>query len=156
MIAIAVGCAEGTRTKDGGKTKAWYKHKDLGNGAQNQGSFSYQHPAGSPEFADRDQIRKLKNVLLPAFLTAGLIDRTQFAIACDVYTQSELACLGDGGFLEQIQKKPNDLIGARVRAYCDPNTGRLDAPGFGNDIVRLQDDQIRRTKVVLDAISIRL
>jgi hypothetical protein len=153
LIAIAVGCAEGTRSKDGSKTKAWSGHIDPDNGVKNQGSFSYQHAGSTPELADLAQIEKLKNVLLPAFLRAGLICRTHFAIACDVFTQSELACLGDGGLLEQLKSTPNDLIGARVRAYYDPSTGKLDAPGFGNDLGRLRADQERRTKAVLGVVT---
>jgi hypothetical protein len=154
LIAIAVGCAEGTRTPDGGKTKAWYGHVDPGNGANNQGSFSYQHPAKSPVEADLRQIEKLKNVLLPTFLGAGLICRTHFAIACDLFTQSELACMGDGGLLEQLRESPNDLVGARVRSYYDPKTGKLDAPGFGDDLARLRADQERRTKAVFKNLEV--
>jgi hypothetical protein len=154
QIAIAVGCAEGTRTKRGDRTKAWYGHTDPGNGARNLGSFSYQHEAASPEEADLKQIEKFKTVLLPRFLKAGLICKTHFAIACDVFTQSETACLARGGVLEQLKAMPCDLISARVQAYFDPTTRKLDAPGFGNNVERLRADQERRTKVVLEVIQL--
>jgi hypothetical protein len=152
-MAIAVGCAEGTRTKRGDRTKAWYGHTDPGNGARNLGSFSYQHDAADPEEADLKQIEKLKTILLPRFLKAGLICRVHFAIACDVFTQSEAAGLARGGVLEQLKAMPCDLISARVKAYFDPTTGKLDAPGFGNNIERLKADQVRRTSAVLGAIK---
>jgi len=172
IIAIAVGCAEGTRTADGGFTNAYFGHTDPGNGAQNQGSFSYQHPANSPAMADKMQLQKIKYDLLPKFeaaVTKGQIlplEQTRlFAIACDVFTQSELACLGKGGFLGQMQGNflvatatdgcldVQRVIDWRVNAYYDPATGELDAPGFGNNLGRLIADQERRTKAVLRAIA---
>lgn len=39
-IVYAIGAAEGTRTCDGGKTKAYLKHLDPGDGKSNGGTFS--------------------------------------------------------------------------------------------------------------------
>jgi hypothetical protein len=163
IVAIAVGCAEGTRTADGGKTAAWYGHTDPGNGAKNQGSFSYQHEAKSPEDADILQIQKLTDVLLPQFLVnvdavnlpeKGMLQL--FLIACDVYTQSELACTGRGGFLWHFRSIPLKtrvdltVIDWRVESYFDLDTLKLDAPGFGNNLERLKADQARRTEAVMN------
>ena len=164
IVAIAVGTSEGTRTPDGRFTAAWYEHTDPGNGRRNQGSFSYKHSAESPKAADMQQLKKIRDVLLPKFLkpvqavnlpTGGL--KQLFLVACDVYTQSEVACTGRGGFLQQLRGIPpyqvatDTIIDWRVAAYHDPETGQLDAPGFGNNLERLRDDQQRRTEAVLDA-----
>lgn len=165
LIAIAVGTAEGTRTPDGRKTAAFRGHQDPGNHAHNLGSFSYQGVASSPEEADRQQIIKISERLMPTFIKAveplKLPERQilkLWAIACDVFTQSEAACLGLDGFIDFVVADfgQGDLIQHRCLAYINPETGLLDAPGFGNDPVRLRADQKRRTEAVLSAIASRL
>ena len=163
-VAIAVGTSEGTRTPDARFTSAWYGHTDPGNGKRNQGSFSYQHSAESPKAADMQQLKKIKDVLLPKFrrILPKLSHRSAteikllFLVACDLYTQSEEACTANGGFLEQLAVNgdtyaPNltNLIVWRVQSYIDPKTGKLDAPGFNNDPVKTREDQQRRTEAVL-------
>jgi hypothetical protein len=163
-VAICVGTSEGTRTPDGRKTAAWAGHVDPGNGAQNQGSFSYQHSAASPKDADLQQIKKLRDILLPKFLRIlpRLKTRTTneikilFLCVSDCFTQSEAACTAKGGFLDQISANGNypptiDLVTDwRVQSYYDPTTGELDAPGFSNSVERLYRDQHRRTEAVID------
>jgi hypothetical protein len=168
LIAIAVGTAEGTRSPDGRFTAAYYGHTDPGNGARNQGSFSYQGQANSPQEADVKQIEKFKTVLLSAYLKA-LGDRTDinlkthrqlWAIACDCFTQSEVATIGEKGFLElakegfeeRFVQLYQEIRRWRYLSYFDPVTGRLDAPGFNNELPRLRRDQERRTEAVLRAI----
>jgi hypothetical protein len=162
-VAICVGTSEGTRTPDGRKTAAWAGHVDPGNGAHNQGSFSYQHSAASPKDADLQQIKKLRDVLLPKFLKAlpngWLKEKSHFQIlflvAADLFTQSEIACISKGGFLDHFKIQdifpPTKLIQWRVMSYIDPTTGELDAPGFSNNLERLKADQRRRTEAVIDA-----
>jgi hypothetical protein len=157
-----VGTSEGTRAPDGRKTAAWNGHVDPGNQARNQGSFSYQHSAASPKDADLQQIKKFKDILLPKFLKAlpngWLKQRSHFQllflVAADLYTQSEIACTGRGGFLDHLKIQdiftPTKLIEWRVQSYIDPTTGRLDAPGFSNSLERLKADQQRRTEAVID------
>jgi hypothetical protein len=164
-ITIAVGYAEGTRTKTGGFLSAYKGHKDPGNGAHNQGSFSYQHEAKTPQIADLLQIEKLRTILLPSFLDIAIKSkwdknksRILFAIACDLFTQSEAACLDKEGFLDQIWNYRDFVIDQtclvewRCVSYFDPATKALNAPGFGNNIDRLRSDQLRRTIAVLDVI----
>lgn len=82
-------------------------------------------------------------------------------IACDVYTQSEAACLLEGGFLDQLKNNMpasgvlnvETLTKMRVNSYYDPKTGKLDAPGFGNNTGRVQADQKRRTEAVLTILE---
>lgn len=165
-IAIAVGTAEGTRTLDGGFTADYAGHVDPGNKARNLGSFSYQHEASSPENADLLQIEKMRTVLLPPFLDVAKRSgwkekqcRLLFAVACDVFVQSESACLDRQGFLDQIWRyrefipDPQWLIQWRCASYIDPNSGKLNAPPFGNNMDRLKTDQARRTHAILRAIA---
>jgi hypothetical protein len=164
IIARAVGYSEGNRTKDGQFTNSYYGHSDPGNQKNNIGSFSWQH-GGTPEEADKKQIEKLK-ALLPKFKKAigsKVLSNLQairlWAIVCDLFTQSEIACVGKGGLLEQIESKTdswitiNSIIDWRVRSYKDPNTGKLDAPGFGNSYQRLYNDQKRRVSAVVEVID---
>jgi hypothetical protein len=164
LVAIAVGTAEGTRTPDGSFTGAWWGHKDPGNKARNQGSFSYQGIAGSPREADLLQIAKLKTVLLPKFLKA-FHDRTLsperfqelWVLVCDCFVQSEVACIGEKGFLDLVRFVADgdiaEFVECRVQAYFDPKTQKLDAPGFGNNLQRLRADQKRRANAVFNALA---
>lgn len=168
-VATCVGCAEGTRTADGRKTSAYFGHTDPGNGVHNIGSFSYQHASADPEEADRKQIDKLAKVLLPKFIKIfEPIELTEkeylvlWMIACDCFVQSEMACIDKGGFLElaekgvKAQENSSEIPKWRVKSYYDPKSGKLDAPGFGNDIKRLRKDQERRTIAVLAALGAHL
>ena len=139
-MAIAIGCAAGTRTKDGAKTSNW-----------------------SGEAADKQQIEKLKTELLPQFIKvanrAGWLENKSkilFAIACDVFVQSEPAA---EIFLDQIFQHREFvvdqqwLIEWRCKGYVNPATKKLDAPGFANNLRRLRVDQSRRTLAILGAIA---
>jgi hypothetical protein len=164
IISRAVGYSEGNRTKDGRFTDSYYGHSDPGNQKRNVGSFSWQH-GGTPEDADKKQIEKLK-ALLPRFkkiIKMHNLSKFQamciWGIVCDLFTQSELACVGEGGLLDQLESKDmtdlaiKDIIDWRVKAYEDPTTRTLDAPGFGNDYKRLYNDQKRRTDAIVEVID---
>lgn len=77
-----------------------------------------------------------------------------FLVAADLFTQSEIACTGKGGFLDHFKIQdifdPTRLIKWRIQSYYDPVTGQLDAPGFGSSLERLTLDQRRRTEAVID------
>jgi hypothetical protein len=163
-VAVAVGCAEGTRTVDGRRTAAYFGHQDPGNNAHNQGSFSFQGKALNPEDADAKQIFKFKSILLPRFIKAfadfHLPDRQileLWLIACDCFVQSEVACLGEKGFIDLavagLRNGKRNYLEWRYKAYYDPKTGKLDAPGFGNDPGRLKADQLRRIGAVSEALA---
>lgn len=156
LVPIAVGTAEGTRTPDGKFTQAYWGHADPGNGKCNLGSFSYQGlEVDSPKAADAAQLKKLRGQLLSEFnwhFPSDLFKASEmlvpFVTACDVFTQSEAACLFKGGFMERASRFLNlstaQLIDSRVKSYYDPKTEKLDAPGFGNNLARLHADQTRR------------
>lgn len=59
-LVCSIGAAEGTRDRSCNPTAAYGGHVDPGNGADNLGSFSYQHGAASPEQADRKQLARLR------------------------------------------------------------------------------------------------
>jgi hypothetical protein len=163
-VAVAIGCAEGTRTIDGRRTAAYFGHTDPGNNAHNLGSFSFQGKVANPEEADTKQIDKFKSVLMPRFVKDfkdfHLADRQileLWLIACDSFVQSEVACIGEKGFIDLavagLRKGQNNYLDWRYQAYFDPKTNKLDAPGFGNNPDRLKADQRRRLEAVVTAIA---
>lgn len=128
-IAIAIGAAEGTRQPDGSKNPAYYWHIDPGNGADNFGTFSYQHLSesetyavasvsssdlkrqiaadkGLPEKADNLQLKRLKgfhNELLAQAKEKGLeLNQTELVNGLDLANQSPAAGLYAGGYVDRL------------------------------------------------------
>jgi hypothetical protein len=128
-IAIAIGTAEGTRTADGGKSEAYYWHRDPGNGADNFGTFSYQHLSpseqktveaqlsaahkrhqaarqGLPETADRRQLTKLQRIyqqlLTQAHLRGLALSELEILNGLDLANQSEEAALDTWGYIDRL------------------------------------------------------
>lgn len=166
--AIIVGTSEGNRTPTGGFKDSYQGHTDPGNNAANIGSFSYQaHQGGAstPQQADALWNKKLEGQM-PAYQQAARaagLDPNNALLAsnfADLYTQSPEAATGKGGFLDQLKTvgqnggaTPENILKARMESYKDPSTGRLDAPGFGNDPQRLLADQQRRMGALDSALS---
>lgn len=155
--ALAIGIAEGTRTPDGGVTRAYYGHTDPGNGVRNQGNFSAQQGQASPQIADRQWLSKLTRQQMtyqPVLERIGIrrgtqgYNRLMFNIL-DLSVQAPAAVpdfvaqapqmLRQGLSVEAIAK-------ARSNAFYAPS-GRLDAPGFGNNFTNLFRDQRSRAGV---------
>jgi len=158
-FTIAIGCAEGNRTPDGGKTIYYYGHLDPGNSKRNQGSFSYQHAANSPEEADRLQIAKLRSQIdlwRDSARKAGKNPDSPL-LACsffDLFTQSEAAATFKGGYLDQIKSVVNpastdELAYYRAKSFFNPDTGKLEAWVGWSDLLR---DQNRRMDCLLEAL----
>ncbi len=128
-IAVAIGNAEGTRYADGGKTDAYYWHADPGNGANNFGTFSYQHlphsltqgvqrqptTAGKrevaaqnqlPEISDRAQMKRLRRFhdqLQRQAAERGLVmGQLELLNALDLANQSEAAALWQEGYVDRL------------------------------------------------------
>ncbi|MBO9997429.1 MAG: hypothetical protein J7641_00230 [Cyanobacteria bacterium SID2] len=128
-LAIALGCAEGTRRSDGGKNLAYYWHTDPGNFADNFGTFSWQHlpkeaispvvsasseaekrqisdELGLPEQADRDGLARLKKFyeeLRQQALTKGIsLDLRELIEGLDLSNQAPLAGLSSMGYLDRL------------------------------------------------------
>ena len=148
-LFVMVGVAEGTRTASGGYTKAYYGHKDSGDGNWNRGTVSGGRGTNaSPQMVDRKWMGTLTNVqkrmrgplivhgLQPG--TAGY-NRMMFNLI-DLTVQSPAAAKDFAGKLIQMKNAGwtvEAIAKARADSYISPTTGRLDAPGFGNSYQRL-------------------
>ncbi|MDX2214689.1 MAG: hypothetical protein SFY66_15470 [Oculatellaceae cyanobacterium bins.114] len=164
LVARAVGSAEGTRTPDGAKTRAYRGHVDPGNGVWNLGTFSYQHGAQSPEEADQRQLRRLRNqamTLRQAAETKGLqLTLEEELNGIDLANQSPRAALSRGGYIDRLRQAhdmglqgTDAVLWARTRSYLDPDSGRWNAPGLGNNVYSITNDQERRLRAIARAIA---
>lgn len=170
LVARTVGHAEGTRTPDGRKTRAYYGHRDPGNGVWNLGSFSFQHcreayyHCSTPEEADDRQLRRLQvqNAVLQRRAAAMQLQMTlaEALNGIDLANQAPLAALGDQGYLDRLlQVKQKGLNGqdaileARVWSYWSPQKKRWDAPGLGNIETSIRHDQERRMLAIARAMT---
>lgn len=149
----AIGHAEGTLDSSGNKTKYWKTHTDPGNSARNQGTFSYQHSAKSPEEADQKQKEKLKKfekeLIQEASSKAYKLSKIELMNGLDLYNQSETATIG---YIDRLIKYDQlvpelRILNARIYGYYKPN-GKLDAPGLGNSFKTVHADQLRRYKAI--------
>jgi hypothetical protein len=164
LVAKAVGSAEGTRTPDGGRTRAYYGHVDPGNGRWNQGSFSYQHGAVSPEDADRQQLRRLQSQADLIRQKAGT-NRLMLSLEAelngiDLANQAPLAALDNGGYVDRLKQAydrgftgSDAVLQARVYSFINPRTNQWDAPGLGNNESSITHDQGRRLDAIAQALS---
>ena len=155
---IAIGIAEGTRTADGGYTRAYYGHTDPGDGNLNRGTVSGGRGNNmTPQQVDAQWMGVLTQTSLQS---AGMLqrlglrpgtqgfNRVMFNIL-DLSVQSPAAVrdfllklpkVGAQGFtVESIAK-------ARADSFYRYD-GTLDAPGFGNSYNRLFTDQRSRAGV---------
>jgi len=163
LVAHTVGSAEGTRQWNGKRTQAYYGHEDPGNGVWNLGTFSYQHAARSPEDADRKQLIRLKNQgfqLEQQATSIGIsLSLEEKLNGLDLANQAPLAALGKGGYIERLdQAYRMHMTGfeaiswARTRAYIDPDTQAWNAPGLGNNLHSISQDQERRMAAINKAL----
>ncbi|MBW4471782.1 MAG: hypothetical protein KME45_15430 [Stenomitos rutilans HA7619-LM2] len=164
LVARTVGHAEGTRTADGSKTRAYYGHSDPGNGVWNLGSFSYQHGAKSPEEADERQLRRLQQ---QADVIRQRADSHRLNLsleeelnAIDLANQAPLAALDTPGYIEWLKKaRDRGLTGsdavlwARTQSYWNPRRNRWEAPGLGNTEDGISHDQNRRLTAISRALG---
>jgi hypothetical protein len=153
QIKLAIGNAEGTLNPDGTKTKHWDSHVDPGNAARNQGTFSYQHPASSPQDADKKQLAKLEKVKKDMLAENPKLTKLELLNGLDLFNQSEAAAIGYVARLKaSSDKEKTRIITARIGGFYTEN-GKLDAPGFGNNFLRLHDDQVRRYEKIEAAVK---
>jgi len=165
LVARVVGSAEGTRTPDGHRTVAYYGHRDPGNGVWNLGSFSYQHGAATPEEADTRQLERLRKqaiALQSKAAQAGLdLTLAETLNGIDLANQAPLAALDRGGYIDwlvqarQLQMVGDDaILWSRTRAFLDPDTQQWNAPGLGNTVHRITQDQDRRMRAIAQALTV--
>lgn len=163
LVARVVGSAEGTRTADGQRTKAYYGHTDPGNGVWNLGSFSYQHGASSPEEADERQLRRLQkqaDLLQRKAASHGIsLTLEELLNGIDLANQAPMAALDQGGYIDwlaearrQGMQGKSAILWARTRAFIDPDTQEWNAPGLGNTADSISRDQDRRMRAIALAL----
>lgn len=170
LVARTVGHAEGTRTPDGRKTRAYYGHKDPGNGVWNLGSFSFQHcpearyHCSTPEEADDRQLQRLQTQHVVLLQRAAVV-KLQMTLAeqlngIDLANQAPLAALSNQGYVDRLaqarQKGFNGqdaILDARVWSYWSPQKQRWDAPGLGNIETSIRHDQERRLLAIARAMT---
>ena len=165
LVARTVGHAEGTRTPNGSKTRAYYGHSDPGNGVWNMGSFSYQHGANSPEEADEKQLRRLERqaevIRQKADAQRLNLSLEEELNAIDLANQAPLAALDTPGYIEWLKKaRDRGLTGseavlwARTQSYWNPRRNRWEAPGLGNTEDNISHDQNRRLTAIARALDV--
>ena len=158
-LFVMVGVAEGTRTASGGYTKAYYGHTDSGDGNWNRGTVSGGRGTNaSPQMVDRRWMGTLTNVqqrMRGSLIASGLepgtagFNRVMFNLI-DLTVQAPEAAKDFAGKLPEMKQKGwtvEAIAKARADSYINPETGRLDAPGFGNNYQRLFKDQRSRAGV---------
>ncbi len=154
-LSVAIGNAEGTRTVNGGRTRAYGSHIDPGNRRRNLGTFSYQQHQNpnvrTPEQADQVQLARLR-AQIPAYeraaRAAGLDPnnpRLQAAFF-DLWNQSPRMAQR---FLQRLPqtmrgREPTmeNLVQARVNAMYD-DRGRFTARGLRNPQFAERDQRRR-------------
>jgi hypothetical protein len=124
LLKRAIGRAEGTRDRNGNPTAAFQGHKDPGwsGRCKNQGSFSYQHCASSPDEADRKWLEVLRKaegtIQAQAQEKFGQpLSLPAMVAALDGYTQSPDA--GGKRFVKHLptaDPSPEQLIAASTAA----------------------------------------
>lgn len=153
-LFVAIGINEGTRTPDGGYTKAYYGHRDPGNGAWNVGTVSGQQ-GGSPQTSDKRWAGTLTQQaasVAPILIRAGLprnsagFHRLLFNVL-DLRVQAPLAVADFVLRLPQMIQQGltiESIAKARADSFFNPRTGQLEASGFGNSYQALLRDQRSR------------
>jgi hypothetical protein len=158
-LFVMIGVAEGTRTPNGGYTKAYYGHADPADGFSNRGTVSGGRESGaSPEMVDLRWMGRLTAIqqrLRPQLIVMGLMPGTQgynrvmFNIM-DLEVQSPEANRDFIGKLFTVRKAGwsiEAIAKARADSFINPATGRLEASGFGNNYQSLIKDQRSRAGV---------
>lgn len=153
-IFVAIGIAEGTRTANGGYTKAYYGHRDSVDGNWNRGTVSGGRGSNaSPQQVDRQWMAKLTRkamAVAPLLQRVGLRPGTQgwnrlmFNIL-DLEVQSPLANQGFIRKLPQIIQQGatvEAIAKARADSFFNPATGRLES-SFGSYSRLFQDQRSR-------------
>jgi len=154
LLKRAIGRAEGTRDANGNPTQAFFGHRDPGwqGRCQNQGSFSYQHCAASPEAADQSWLGTLRkaeqDINAQAVAKFGKpLSQAAMVAALDGYTQSPDAGKRLVDHLPTADPNPQQIIAARTAAL---NASRRAKGGPPMNVPR---DQQRRVNAVLEQLN---
>lgn len=156
VLKRAIGRAEGTRDINGNPNPAYHGHDDpLQNGrCKNQGSFSYQHCAASPEEADRKWLAVLRERAMPRIQSqceakfGEPLSSAALVVALDGYTQSPDAGLRFVQSLATYDPSPEQLIEARIAAL------EASRAALGGRPMNVSADQRRRVLAVLGQLEL--
>ncbi len=154
LLKRAIGRAEGTRDASGNPTHAFFGHRDPGwqGRCQNQGTFSYQHCAPSPEAADASWLGTLRkaeqDIQAQAQAKFGQpLSQAALVAALDGYTQSPDAGKRFVGVLPSADPTPQQLIAARTAALQASRRAK------GGPPMNVPADQQRRVNAVLEQLG---
>ena len=154
VLTRAIGRAEGTRDRAGNPTDAYYGHTDPGwqGRCQNQGTFSYQHCAASPEAADQAWLATLReaeqDIQAQAQAKFGQpLSQAAMIAALDSYTQSPDAGQRFVGHLPTADPSPQELITARTAALEASRRAK------GGPPMNVPRDQKRRVDALLEQLQ---
>lgn len=161
LIQKAIGAAEGTVDWETLEPDADYhghpdpcvKNNTCPGRGENKGFFSYDK-GKTPEEANQLQMVRLRDaetrIQQQAIAKFGTkLSKAAIANALDLWNQAPLAGEDFIRLVASADPTPQQIIDARVKAYYDPATGRLNAPGLGNTRLAVIEDQRRRTGAVL-------
>ncbi len=154
LLKRAIGRAEGTRDANGQPTAAYHGHKDPGwsGRCQNQGSFSYQHCAASPEAADQSWLGTLRkaeqDINAQAVAKFGKpIPQAAMVAALDGYTQSPDAGKRIVDHLPTADPNPQQIVQARTAALEASRRAKCGPP------MNVPRDQQRRVNALLEQVN---
>jgi hypothetical protein len=154
LLKRAIGRAEGTRDASGNPTRAFFGHRDPGwqGRCQNQGTFSYQHCAPSPEAADASWLGTLRkaeqDIQAQAQAKFGQpLSQAALVAALDGYTQSPNAGTMFVRHLPTVDPTPQQIIQARTAALQASRRAK------GGPPMNVPADQQRRVNAVLEQLG---
>ena len=154
LLKRAIGRAEGTRDANGNPTAAYHGHTDPGWSGRcpNQGSFSYQHCAASPDAADQswlDTLRKAEqDINAQAQAKFGKpLSQAAMVSGLDAFTQSPDAGKRFVDHLPAADPNPQQIIAARTAALEASRRAK------GGPPMNVPSDQQRRVNALLEQLS---
>jgi hypothetical protein len=154
LLKRAIGRAEGTRDANGNPTAAYHGHRDPGwsGQCQNQGSFSYQHCAASPEAADQSWLGTLRkaeqDINAQAVAKFGKpVPQAAMVAALDGYTQSPDAGKRIVDHLPTADPNPQQIVQARTAALEASRRAK------GGPPMNVPRDQQRRVNALLEQVN---
>lgn len=150
-LKTAIGGAEGTVNADGTPTRAYAGHTDPGNGKHNQGAFSYQHGAETPEQADERWLQVLRKAEQEYQQQAQArygheLSRAALVAILDAHTQSPDAAKRFLNYLPTHDPTPEQIVQARTAALEESR--RV----LGGPPMNVPADQARRVARLLERL----
>jgi len=159
---VAIGTAEGTRTRNGGKTSLYNYHEDPGNRARNIGTCSWQTGgASTPEEADElCRTKRLLGETLPMLIRESKkhkvpLDAETLVIGFDAAVQAPLAAQDFIKHLasDKCKRESDPHHCARVNSFFNPDTGKWEVTNIFKPLGALEHDQARRIGEIRETLA---